>query len=245
MERRHLFQLAASRYQPLLSIISVTARKGHVSACNAGAMASPAGAPPRRPSKPGTTHHQGNGNRPLNRATKGFSTWMNFCIWGAPWLMPDIGIRTVPAGPQPRGLFRCRPTRVNREYCIPYSLVKASKLGLPSADLTSMSLRHQPKAARSLMPGFSGRRRFLATLGVTMAQKLDRRLRNNKLTKYYPPLQMISLVTDLVLPPNVGIHDECLPGPPSTMTTRSSRVRIMGIGPPGMRCIRSIKVSWV
>ena len=99
VERRHLFQLAASSYQPLLSIISVTARKGHVSACNAGAMASPAGAPPRRPSKPGTTHHQGNGNRPLNRATKGFSTWMNFCIWGAPWLMPDIGIRTVPAGP--------------------------------------------------------------------------------------------------------------------------------------------------
>ena len=134
---------------------------------------------------------------------------------------------------------------MNREYCIPYSIVTASKLGLPSAGLTSMSLRHQPKAARSLMPGFSGRRRFLATLGVTMAQKLDRRLRNNKLTKYYPPLQMISLVTDLVLPPNVGIHDECLPGPPSTMTTRSSRVRIMGIGPSGMRCIRSIKVSWV
>ncbi len=65
-------------------MISVTASRGHVSACNAGAMASPAGAPPRRPSKPGTTHHQGNGRRPLNRATKGFSTWMNFCILSAP-----------------------------------------------------------------------------------------------------------------------------------------------------------------
>ncbi len=99
VERRHLFQLATSRYQPLLSMISVTARKGHVSACNAGAMANPAGAPPRRPSKPGTTHHQGNGNRPLNRATKGFSTWMNFCILSAPWLMPNIGVRPVLAGP--------------------------------------------------------------------------------------------------------------------------------------------------
>ena len=84
-ERRHFFQLAHSRYQPRLSMTTVIVRKGHVSTCKAGAMASPAGAPPSRPSKLGTTHHQGKGSSPLNRATKGFSMWISFCIecsWG-------------------------------------------------------------------------------------------------------------------------------------------------------------------
>ncbi len=84
-ERRHFFQLAHSRYQPRLSMTTVIVRKGHVSTCKAGAMASPAGAPPSRPSKLGTTDHQGKGSSPLNRATKGFSMWISFCIecsWG-------------------------------------------------------------------------------------------------------------------------------------------------------------------
>ena len=40
---------------------------------NAGAKASPAEVPLNRPSKPGTTHHQGRGSSPLKLATKGFS----------------------------------------------------------------------------------------------------------------------------------------------------------------------------
>ena len=55
-------------------------RKGQVSTCNAGARASPVDVPPTIPSRPGTTHHQGSGNNPLNKATKGFSTWRNLCI---------------------------------------------------------------------------------------------------------------------------------------------------------------------
>ena len=69
-----------SRYQPRISITSVKPRKGQVSTCNAGAAASPAGVPPNRPSKPGTTHHQGNGSSPLNDATNGFSTCRIFLI---------------------------------------------------------------------------------------------------------------------------------------------------------------------
>lgn len=47
---------------------------------NAGAKASPAEVPPSRPSKPGTTHHQGSGSNPLNDATNGLSTCRNFRI---------------------------------------------------------------------------------------------------------------------------------------------------------------------
>ena len=65
---------ANSKYHPRPSIIRVNANSGHVSTRNAGAKASPAEVPPSRPSKPGTTHHQGKGNNPLNKATKGFST---------------------------------------------------------------------------------------------------------------------------------------------------------------------------
>ena len=118
VERRHLFQLATSRYQPLLSMISVIARKGHVSACNAGAVASPVGAPPRRPSKPGTTHHQGNGSRPLNRATKGFSTWMIFCIWSAPEVRPNFGTYALPGQTGVREVFGCQATKATCERCI-------------------------------------------------------------------------------------------------------------------------------
>ena len=48
---------------------------------NAGAKASPAEVPPNRPSKPGTTHHQGKGSSPLNDATNGFSTCNIFRIF--------------------------------------------------------------------------------------------------------------------------------------------------------------------
>lgn len=43
-----------------------TTATGIVATCNAGATASPTPELPTRPSKPGTTHHQGSGNRPLN-----------------------------------------------------------------------------------------------------------------------------------------------------------------------------------
>ena len=54
------------------------ARKGQVSTRNAGAKASPDPAPPISPSRPGTTHHQGRGRRPLSKARKGFSARRNF-----------------------------------------------------------------------------------------------------------------------------------------------------------------------
>ena len=59
---------------------SVKAKSGQVSTRNAGAKASPVDVPPTRPSKPGTTHHQGSGSRPLSTATKGLSTCSNLGI---------------------------------------------------------------------------------------------------------------------------------------------------------------------
>jgi hypothetical protein len=67
-----------SSHQPRASMSTVTAKNGQVSTCNAGARASPAGVPPRKPSKPGTTHHQGSGSNPLSRPTTGLSTCSNF-----------------------------------------------------------------------------------------------------------------------------------------------------------------------
>ena len=70
---RQLGRRDSSRYQPRPSMAMVRAKNGHVSTRNAGAKASPAEVPPNKPSRPGMTHHQGNGSRPLNTATKGFS----------------------------------------------------------------------------------------------------------------------------------------------------------------------------
>ena len=67
-------------YQPRVNITTVTASSGQVSTRNAGATASPAELPPSRPSRPGTTHHQGSGNNPLSAATNGFSTGGIFSI---------------------------------------------------------------------------------------------------------------------------------------------------------------------
>ena len=69
-----------SRYQPLLNMRMVITRNGQLSARNAGAAASPDPVAPRSPSRPGTTHHQGRGNRPLNIATKGVSIFSNLNI---------------------------------------------------------------------------------------------------------------------------------------------------------------------
>ena len=77
---RQLPRWDSSRYQPRLNMTSVNTRNGHVSTRNAGAKASPAEVPPRKPSKPGTTHHQGKGNRTLNKATKGLSTCVMFLM---------------------------------------------------------------------------------------------------------------------------------------------------------------------
>ena len=63
-----------SKNQPRPSVSRVKANIGHVSTCNAGARASPAVVPPKRPSTPGIIHHQGRGSRPLNKATRGIST---------------------------------------------------------------------------------------------------------------------------------------------------------------------------
>jgi len=60
------------------------ARKGQVSTRNAGAKASPDPAPPISPSRPGTTHHQGRGRRPLSKARKGFSARRNFGMVSPP-----------------------------------------------------------------------------------------------------------------------------------------------------------------
>ncbi len=43
---------------------------GIVATCNAGAAANPTPELPRRPSKPGTTQHQGSGKKPLNGRNK-------------------------------------------------------------------------------------------------------------------------------------------------------------------------------
>lgn len=69
-----------SRYQPLLNMRMVITRNGQLSARNAGAAASPDPVAPRSPSRPGTTHHQGRGSRPLSIATKGFSIRSSFNI---------------------------------------------------------------------------------------------------------------------------------------------------------------------
>ncbi len=76
----HKLPWEGASHQPRASISTLTAKNGQVSACNAGAMASPADVPPRIPSKPVTTHHQGRGRSPLSRLTKGFSTCSNLII---------------------------------------------------------------------------------------------------------------------------------------------------------------------
>ena len=80
----------SSRYQPRLNMTSVSSRKGHVSTRNAGAKASPVEVPPRRPSKPGTTHHQGKGNSTLNSATNGLSTCNIFLMHLLPGGFPKL-----------------------------------------------------------------------------------------------------------------------------------------------------------
>ena len=74
-----------SRYQARPNMRIVITRKGHVSTRNAGARASPADVPPKRPSRPGTTHHQGRGNSPLNNATKGLSNSNSLRMTRAPF----------------------------------------------------------------------------------------------------------------------------------------------------------------
>jgi len=64
LERRcHSFAAGwlVCKYQPRLSVNIFKANSGQVNTRNAGAIASPASALPSRPSKPGTTHHQGRG----------------------------------------------------------------------------------------------------------------------------------------------------------------------------------------
>ena len=74
----HKLPWDGANHQPRASMSTVITKKGHVNHCNAGAKASPAEEPPSRPSRPGTTHHQGSGNSPLSRLTKGFSMWNGF-----------------------------------------------------------------------------------------------------------------------------------------------------------------------
>ena len=73
-EELHRPPWESSKYQPRINITAVNTRNGHVSTRNAGAAPSPAEVPPNKPSRPGTTHHQGKGSNPLNDATNGFST---------------------------------------------------------------------------------------------------------------------------------------------------------------------------
>ena len=54
------------RYHALARNAPPTAANGTVATCNAGAMASPTPALPRRPSPPGSTQHQGRGSRPVS-----------------------------------------------------------------------------------------------------------------------------------------------------------------------------------
>ena len=77
---RQLLRWAISRYQPRPNISKFIPRRGHVSARNAGAKASPAELPPTRPSRPGMTHHHGRGKRPLSIAWNGTSTCSHLSI---------------------------------------------------------------------------------------------------------------------------------------------------------------------
>ena len=70
----------ASR-QPRASMSTVMTKNGQVSTCNAGAKANPADVPPKTPSRPDTTHHQGSGSSPLSRPTNGFSICSNFIVF--------------------------------------------------------------------------------------------------------------------------------------------------------------------
>ena len=77
----HRLPWDGANHQPRASITTVITKNGQVSTCNEGAKASPADVPPRTPSKPGTTHHQGSGSSPLSRLTNGFSICSNFIVW--------------------------------------------------------------------------------------------------------------------------------------------------------------------
>jgi len=72
---RHFRWSDNSTYQPRPSISRVKARKGQVSTRNAGARARPVSPAARKPSRPGTIHHQGSGRTPASKNCSGFSTW--------------------------------------------------------------------------------------------------------------------------------------------------------------------------
>ena len=77
-------------------MISVNAKSGQVSTRNAGAKASPIDAPPTRPSRPGSTHHQGRGSSPLSAAVKGLSTCSNLRIFYSTQHVVDEASRVKP-----------------------------------------------------------------------------------------------------------------------------------------------------
>ena len=56
---------------------------------------------------------------------------------------------------------------------------------------------------------------------------------------------LISRVIECVVPPKVGNHDECFPGPPTTMMVKSSTFLTIGISEVGISPNLSIKVSSV
>ena len=74
---RHRSPWDRFRYQSRSNMRKFRPNTGHMSACNAGVTASTAAVLPNRPIKPGTIHHQGNGEIPLNGPMKGVSILNN------------------------------------------------------------------------------------------------------------------------------------------------------------------------
>ena len=56
---------------------------------------------------------------------------------------------------------------------------------------------------------------------------------------------LISRVIECVVPPKVGNHEECFPGPPTTMMVKSSTSLTIGMSEVGTSPNRSINVSFV
>ena len=80
----HPLRPANCTYQPRPSSRIVRAKKGQVSACNAGAIASPVSVALTKPSRPGIIHHQGRGRIPLSTARRGTSTRKGFNMFSTP-----------------------------------------------------------------------------------------------------------------------------------------------------------------
>ena len=173
----------SSTYQPRPSMMIVTTRNGHVSTRNAGVAASPDPVAPRSPSKPGTTHHHGNGKSPLSRATNGVSIRRYFNIVCARLhpILPCPGIRHSPIAYCSRAFAALDVGTSHRNLCFPHRYLRASQTnGSPIAQPTERRSTPQRPTNQAASPTailrspHPGLRHIHARLGSTQrSSKVD------------------------------------------------------------------------